>query len=134
MTYNLLNFEDENDREANFISILDFVEPDLIIAEEVVGQTGFSHFKSDVLDIYEIRYSPTSSSLLPCVCVTFLSRVAPATHLLYCLFLCYYSDAGDCDSTQAWDTWPLSPHSSMKNICLAQPVRVLQATPGGGRL
>jgi len=53
MTYNLLNFEDENDREANFISILDFVEPDLIIAEEVVGQTGFSHFKSDVLDIYE---------------------------------------------------------------------------------
>jgi hypothetical protein len=30
-----------------------FVEPDLIIAEEVVGQTGFSHFKSDVLDIYE---------------------------------------------------------------------------------
>jgi endonuclease/exonuclease/phosphatase family metal-dependent hydrolase len=53
MTYNLLNFEDENDREANFISILDFVEPDLIIAEEVVGQTGFSHFKTDVLDIYE---------------------------------------------------------------------------------
>ncbi|MDP7609878.1 MAG: hypothetical protein QF814_09195, partial [Candidatus Marinimicrobia bacterium] len=53
MTYNLLNFEDENDREADFISILDFVEPDLIIAEEVVGQTGFSHFKSDVLDVYE---------------------------------------------------------------------------------
>ena len=53
MTYNLLNFQDENDREADFISILDFVEPDLIIAEEVVGQTGFSHFKSDVLDIYE---------------------------------------------------------------------------------
>ena len=53
MTYNLLNFEDENDREANFISILDFVEPDLIIAEEVVGQTGFNHFKSDVLDVYE---------------------------------------------------------------------------------
>ena len=53
MTYNLLNFQDENDREANFISILDFVEPDLIIAEEVVGQTGFSHFKSDVLDVYE---------------------------------------------------------------------------------
>jgi endonuclease/exonuclease/phosphatase family metal-dependent hydrolase len=53
MTYNLLNFQDENDREADFISILEFVEPDLIVAEEVVGQTGFSHFKSDVLDIYE---------------------------------------------------------------------------------
>ena len=53
MTYNLLNFEDEDDREANFISILDFVEPDLIVAQEVVGQTGFNHFKSDVLDIYE---------------------------------------------------------------------------------
>ena len=53
MTYNLLNFEDENDREADFISIIEFVAPDLIIAEEVVGQTGFSHFKSDVLDVYE---------------------------------------------------------------------------------
>jgi len=53
MTYNLLNFQDENDREADFISILNFVEPDLIIAQEIVGQTGFSHFKSDVLDIYE---------------------------------------------------------------------------------
>ncbi len=53
MTYNFLNFEDENDREADFISIIEFVAPDLIIAEEVVGQTGFSHFKSDVPDVYE---------------------------------------------------------------------------------
>ena len=53
MTYNLLNFEDENDREDDFIAIIDFVDPDLIIAEEIVAQTGFSHFKSDVLDVFE---------------------------------------------------------------------------------
>ena len=53
MTYNLLNFEDENDREDDFIAIIDFIEPDLIIAEEIVAQTGFSHFKSDVLDVLE---------------------------------------------------------------------------------
>jgi len=53
MTYNLLNFEDENDREDDFIAIIDFIEPDLIIAEEIVSQTGFSHFKSDVLDVLE---------------------------------------------------------------------------------
>ena len=53
MTYNLLNFQDENDREDDFVAIIDFVEPDLIIAEEIVAQTGFSHFKSDVLDVLE---------------------------------------------------------------------------------
>ena len=53
MTYNLLNFQDENDREDDFVTIIDFVEPDLIIAEEIVAQTGFSHFKSDVLDVLE---------------------------------------------------------------------------------
>ena len=49
MTYNLLNFSDEDDREDDYIAILVFVRPDLIIAQEVVGQTGFSKFKSDVL-------------------------------------------------------------------------------------
>ncbi len=53
MTYNLLNYQDENDREDDFITILNFVVPDLIIAEEVVGQTGFNHFMSDVLEIVE---------------------------------------------------------------------------------
>ena len=53
LTYNLLNFEDENDRENDFRSIISLIEPDLIIAQEVSGQTGFFHFKSDVLDIIE---------------------------------------------------------------------------------
>ena len=53
MTYNLLNFQDENDREYDFITVIDFAQPDLIIAQEIVGQTGFSHFKSDVLDALE---------------------------------------------------------------------------------
>jgi endonuclease/exonuclease/phosphatase family metal-dependent hydrolase len=50
MTYNLLNFSDEDDREDDFIQVIDFIDPDLIIVEEVVGQTGYSKFRSDVLD------------------------------------------------------------------------------------
>ena len=53
MTYNLLNFQDENDREDDFIEILDLVQPDLLIAQEIISQTGFSHFKSDVLDVLD---------------------------------------------------------------------------------
>jgi len=53
VTYNLLNFSDEDEREDDYRSILEFIEPDLIIVQEIVGQTGFSHFKSDVLDIIE---------------------------------------------------------------------------------
>ena len=53
MTYNLLNFSDENEREDDFIEIIEFIQPDIIIAQEVNGQAGFSNFKSDVLDIME---------------------------------------------------------------------------------
>jgi len=51
MTYNLLNYDDDNSREDDYITIIDFVNPNIIIAEEVQSQTGFSHFKSDVLDV-----------------------------------------------------------------------------------
>ena len=53
MTYNLLNFSDENEREDDFIEIIEFIQPDIIIAQEVNGQAGFSNFKSDVLDIID---------------------------------------------------------------------------------
>ena len=53
LTYNLLNYEDENNREGDYVMILDLVEPDLIIAQEIIGQTGYSHFQSDVLDVLE---------------------------------------------------------------------------------
>ena len=53
MTYNLLNYEDENDREDDYIAVLEFVQPNLLIAQEVVGQDGFDHFLSDVLDVME---------------------------------------------------------------------------------
>jgi len=53
MTYNLLNFSDDNEREDDFIEIIEFIQPDIIIAQEVNGQTGFSNFKSDVLDIID---------------------------------------------------------------------------------
>ncbi len=53
MTYNLLNYEDENDREDDYITVIEYVEPDIIIAEEVTGQTGYDHFLSDVLEIVE---------------------------------------------------------------------------------
>ena len=53
MTYNLLNFSDDDNREIHYLTILESVLPDLIIVQEVVGQTGFSHFQSDVLDILQ---------------------------------------------------------------------------------
>ena len=53
LTYNLLNYQDENNREDDYVMILDLVEPDLIIAQEIIGQTGYSHFQSDVLDVLE---------------------------------------------------------------------------------
>ena len=39
LTYNLLNYEDENSREDDYVMILDLVEPDLIIAQETVSYT-----------------------------------------------------------------------------------------------
>ena len=48
-----MNYEDENNREDDYVMILDLVEPDLIIAQEIIGQTGYSHFQSDVLDVLE---------------------------------------------------------------------------------
>ena len=53
MTYNILNYEDENNREDDYALILDFTQPDLIVAQEIIGQTGYSHFQSDVLDVLD---------------------------------------------------------------------------------
>ena len=53
MTYNLLNFSDDDNREMHYVSILESVLPDLIVVQEVVGQTGFTHFQSDVLDVFQ---------------------------------------------------------------------------------
>jgi len=51
LTYNLLNYEDEDEREDDFITVIEYVEPDIIIAQEVVGTSGYNHFQADVLDI-----------------------------------------------------------------------------------
>jgi len=53
MTYNVLNYQDENEREDDYALIIDFVEPDMIIAQEIVGQTGYTKFRSDVLDVID---------------------------------------------------------------------------------
>ncbi len=51
MTYNLLNYQDENEREAHYINIISEIEPNLIVAQEIVGNNGFNNFKVDVLDL-----------------------------------------------------------------------------------
>ena len=53
LTYNLLNFSDDNEREVHYITILESISPDLIVVQEIVGQTGFVNFQADVLDIYQ---------------------------------------------------------------------------------
>ena len=53
MTYNILNYQDENSREDDYALIIDFIQPDLIVAQEIIGETGYSHFRSDVLDVID---------------------------------------------------------------------------------
>ena len=53
MTYNILNYSDDNSREQNYISILDLVQPELIVVQEILGQNGYDNFKTDVLDILD---------------------------------------------------------------------------------
>ncbi|MFQ6608176.1 MAG: lamin tail domain-containing protein [Fidelibacterota bacterium] len=54
MTYNILNYQgtssDDDSREDDLRIIIDYVEPDIIMAEEVHGTTGFNHFRDDVLN------------------------------------------------------------------------------------
>tara|TARA_B110000003_G_scaffold275990_1_gene320361 strand:+ start:1364 stop:3103 length:1740 start_codon:yes stop_codon:yes gene_type:complete len=51
MTYNILNYSNDDSREQNYISILDLVQPELIVVQEIIGQNGYDNFKTDVLDI-----------------------------------------------------------------------------------
>ena len=51
MTYNILNYQDDNQRETNYIDILIAIEPNILIIQEILGNEGFLNFKEDVLDI-----------------------------------------------------------------------------------
>jgi len=51
LTYNLLNYEDENDREPYYQLIINEIQPDIIVCQEVNADNGFNHFLSDVLNI-----------------------------------------------------------------------------------
>ena len=51
MTYNILNYQDDNQREANYIDILTEIEPNILIIQEILGNEGFLNFKENVLDI-----------------------------------------------------------------------------------
>ena len=51
LTYNILNYQDDDDREDDFITVIEYVEPDIIIAQEVIGTSGYNHFQADVVEI-----------------------------------------------------------------------------------
>ena len=53
LTYNLLNYEDEDDREPLYQLIIDEIQPDIIICQEVNANEGFNHFLNDVLNIVQ---------------------------------------------------------------------------------
>ena len=53
MTYNLLNYQDDDDRESYYQEIIGEIQPDLIVCQEVVGTTGYNHFLDDVLNIVQ---------------------------------------------------------------------------------
>ena len=53
LTYNLLNYEDEDDREGYYQLIIDEIQPDIIVCQEVNADDGFNHFLNDVLNIVQ---------------------------------------------------------------------------------
>ena len=53
MTYNLLNYGDDDDRESYYQEIIGEIQPDLIVCQEIVGTTGYDHFLDDVLNVIQ---------------------------------------------------------------------------------
>ena len=53
LTYNLLNYEDEDDREPYYQEIIGEIQPDLIVCQEIIGNTGYNHFLDDVLNVIQ---------------------------------------------------------------------------------
>jgi len=53
LTYNLLNYGDDDDRESYYQEIIGEIQPDLIVCQEIVGITGYNHFLDDVLNIIQ---------------------------------------------------------------------------------
>ena len=53
MTYNLLNYQDEDDRESYYQEIIGEIQPDLIVCQEIIGTTGYDHFLDDVLNVIQ---------------------------------------------------------------------------------
>ncbi len=53
VTYNLWNFQNDTARATSFRTTFTDMEPDIIVAEEVVGSVGYNHFLSDVLETWQ---------------------------------------------------------------------------------
>ena len=51
MSYNLLDYDGEIDRNIYFKEIIDQTDPDIIVCQEVNGITGFNNFYNNVLNI-----------------------------------------------------------------------------------
>ena len=90
LTYNILNYSDDDSREENYISILEEIQPDLIVVQEIIGQNGYDNFKTDVLDILD----PGLWSSAP-----FINQSAQQDIALF-----YKSNKFNCLSTQAINT------------------------------
>ena len=53
LTYNLLNYENEDDREPYYQELIGEIQPDLIVCQEIIGTTGYDHFLDDVLNVIQ---------------------------------------------------------------------------------
>ena len=53
MSYNILNYQDDNERESDYRTIISSIEPNLIVVQEIIGDNGFNNFKTDVLDLVD---------------------------------------------------------------------------------
>ena len=44
MTYNILNYQDDNEREDHYIEIVSDIDPNLIVVQELIGNNGYENF------------------------------------------------------------------------------------------
>ena len=57
VTYNLLDYDSDTDRDADFRTVLDELDPDVIVVQEIHTQAAVDNFLDNVLNLNAVEYS-----------------------------------------------------------------------------
>lgn len=55
MTYNILNYDGEGNRDGYFKAIIDSISPDMIVVQELNGISGFNNFFNNILNVINLN-------------------------------------------------------------------------------